>query len=205
LGSGHLGNQIVSLSEEIKSHQIVGYYDDFQEKNTTVKGVPIVGKSKDIIHDYQQGKFDELIIAVGYKHMEKRAQLYDYFSDKTPIANIIHPSCIFSKSAKLGKGIVMFQGCSIGQNTIVKDNLLFYDGTIIAHDCIIESHSILSPRVTISGFCKVDEKCNLGTGSILIDNITLCKNVRSGAGTVFIKNINSEGLYIGCPGKILQK
>ena len=204
LGSGDLGNQIVSLAEEIKSHQIVGYYDDFQDKNTSVKGVPILGNSKDLNLDYQEGKFDELIIAIGYKHMKQRASFYETFQNKIPFASLIHPSCVVSTSAKIGRGVIVFQACSIGIQVEIGNNVLLYDGCIISHDSKIDNHTMLSPKVALSGFCKVGKSVNLGVGTTVIDNIEICDHTKSGGGTLFVKNVTNPGLYIGSPAKLLK-
>jgi len=204
LGSGDLGNQIVSLAEEINSHQMVGYYDDFQDKNTFVKGLPILGNSKDIILDFQERKFDELIIAIGYKHMQQRASFFESLINKIPFAKLIHPSCVIAPSSTIGKGVVAFQASSIGINVQIGNNVLLYDGSTICHDSKIGSHSMISPRVVISGFCTVGERVNLGVGSILIDNIEICDDTKSGGGTLFVENVTNPGLYIGSPAKYLK-
>ena len=47
----------------------------------------------------------------------------------------------------------------------------------------------------------MQEKVNLGIGTVLIDNITISDNIRTGAGSVVVNNLYDKGLYVGIPAK----
>jgi UDP-3-O-[3-hydroxymyristoyl] glucosamine N-acyltransferase len=75
---------------------------------------------------------------------------------------------------------------------------------MVAHNVVINRHCFVSACVAIAGFVKIKEKCYLGINSTIIDNITIVANTQIGAGTVVIKNIEKEGLYVGNPHRFIR-
>ncbi|WP_312170842.1 hypothetical protein [Chryseobacterium sp.] len=63
IGSGHLGQQILYHIHSDTAHKVVGFFDDFQEKGSTIKNIPILGNTNDVEDIFKQNIFDELIIA----------------------------------------------------------------------------------------------------------------------------------------------
>src|SRR5690606_15692294 len=118
--------------------------------------------TKDIISAYQKQEFDELIIAIGYKHLAVKKQLYEQFRDTIPFATIVHSSSWVDKTAIIEKGSVVYPGCLIDANAVIKANTILNISCAIAHDTTIGSHCFLSPRVAIAGFVNIEELCIIG-------------------------------------------
>lgn len=205
IGSGQLGQQISHHIQYDTKDKVIGYFDDFAEKGTLINGLPIIGKTTEVLNSFQKGIFDFLLIGIGYNHIESRKTFYNSFEFEIPFYTFIHSSCIIDPSAKIGKGTVIYPGCIIDKNTVIKDNVLINIGCSIAHDSIISSHSFLSPRVASAGFVNIDECCFIGINTTIIDNISITKSVQLGGGTVVIKNIEKPGLYVGNPTKFVRK
>jgi len=200
IGSSDLADQITHLASEC-NYEVVGCFDDFKLKEIDGKRT-ILGKISDIKKMFDENVFDEIIMGIGYSHMEFRADLFEKIETQNiAIASLIHPTCIIDKTAKIGKGVILYPGCIIDQRVFIKDNVLLNLGCIIAHDSILNRHSILSPAVKIAGFCTIGEKCNLGINTTIIDNISITDGVQTGASTLVVDSIVKSGLYIGSPAK----
>jgi sugar O-acyltransferase (sialic acid O-acetyltransferase NeuD family) len=204
LGSGDLAIQITHLAQLIGNHTVIGYFDDFKTRGEMVGTAPILGAIADVIDSFQSKMFDELVIGIGYKHMEKRAALYEHFAPKIPFARIIHPSCIVDPSAKIAQGCILYSGCVLDMNVFIDANCLLYNGCILAHDSQVEKGCIFSPSVNIAGFCKIGPLVNLGIGTTVSDSISITEKVQTGAGTVVVQPITESGLYVGVPAKKIK-
>ena len=201
IGSGDLGLQILNLSHHIKNIEVVGFFDDLAKKGEIVEGIPILGGISEVDEAFTKNLFDQLSLAIGYKHFEFREKTFNQFQNKIPFVNLIHPTSFIDTTAELGEGIIIFANVTIDYKCSIKDNVLVNIGSTIAHHTAIGEHSFLSPRVALAGFITVGAKCNLGIGSIIIDNISLCSQVQLGAGAVVIENIKEQGLYLGIPAR----
>src|SRR5690606_3418643 len=107
-------------------------------------------------------------------------------------------------TAIIEKGSVVYPGCLIDANAVIKANTILNISCAIAHDTTIGSHCFLSPRVAIAGFVNIEELCIIGINATLIDNLTIISQTQIGAGTVVIKSIESKGLYVGNPAKFIR-
>lgn len=205
VGSGDLGQQIAYHALNDKHYKPVGFFDDFNVVGTIKHNLPILGKTTDIVRLFEEDKFDTLLIGLGYKHFSLRKEFYETLKGKVPFGKIIHSSSYVDRSCKIGDGVFVYPGCTLDMNAEVKDNVAINVGCVIAHDSIISSHCFLSPAVKIAGFVTVGEMVSLGIGTTIIDNLNISPKVRTGAGAVVTKNLESEGLYVGIPAVFKKK
>lgn len=199
IGSGDLGAQIAHHATNNKAYDVVGFFDDYAEKNTIKHGVPVLGMLDDVESTFRNGVFDCLMIGIGYKHLIKKGEIYDRFKDAIPFGKIVDSSCIVDPTAQIDDGTILYPGCVIDKHAHVLPNSLLNLGCVISHDSIIGSHSFLSPAVKVAGFVKVGSCVNLGIGTVVIDNLHIADYVRTGGGTVVTKNLEQPGLYVGVP------
>jgi sugar O-acyltransferase (sialic acid O-acetyltransferase NeuD family) len=201
IGAGELGQQIANFAIQDGHYSNVFFFDDFAD-TSEVKGIKVLGKVKDIQSSFNQNTIHEIVIGVGYKHITKRKELYDFWSNSIPFGKIIHSSCIIDKSSIIKAGSILYPNTVIDKNVVIEENVLLNLSCTIAHDAIVGKHSFLGPSVTIAGFTHVGECCFLGVSTTVIDNIKIGNNISTGAGSVVTKNIIEKGRYIGCPAKL---
>ncbi|MGC5744513.1 acetyltransferase [Chryseobacterium sp. NFX27] len=204
IGSGHLGQQIAYHIHHDSSDKVVAFFDEFQPLNTLIDHIPVIGGNNDVIPKYQQNEFDAVLIAIGYKHLDAKKELFQNLEGKVPFHTFIHSSCYTDQSASIGQGSVIYPGCIIDQNVKIEDNVLMNISCTVAHDTVIGKHSFLSPSVAIAGFVNIKEQCIIGINSTIIDNLTMAAKTQIGGGGVVIKDINEPGLYVGNPVKFIR-
>lgn len=197
LGAGELGKQIANFAITDKHYKEVLFYDD-SNTDSHVKGT-----SESLLKDFNDKKFDELIIGIGYNHLEARKKRYEYFRDKIPFGKIVHSSSWVDVSAKISEGCIIYPKCTIDKNVQINANTILNLNCTIAHDTSIGAHSFLAPTVSVAGFCTIGNGNFIGIGTIIKDTVTLSDFVQTGAGTVVIKEIKETGIYVGNPARKL--
>lgn len=197
IGAGLLGKLIFHHASE--NYTLVGFYDD----NAT--GENIIGKTENILTDYENGKFDEIIIGIGYAQMDSRVRVFELFKGKIPFANVIHSSAYVDKSVKLGEGIFILPRCVIDMESELGDNVLCNTGCVIAHHSKIDNHCFLGPSVSIAGLVDIKPACFIGVGSTIKNSITIGQRSIVGAGSVVIKDIEEYTVSVGVPSKVIKK
>ncbi|PVX46588.1 sugar O-acyltransferase (sialic acid O-acetyltransferase NeuD family) [Flavobacterium sp. 103] len=203
LGAGHLGQQIAHYAIHDNHYQKVVFFDDFSNESS-INGFFVLGNLDDVEKEFKNESFDELIIGIGYKHLEVRKQLFERFIDCIPFGKIIHSTSWIDQTAKVGLGSVIYPMCTIDANSIVSENTILNISCAVAHDTFIGKHCFLSPRVALAGFIIIEELCILGINSTVIDNLTIISKTQIGGGAVVIKNISKSGLYVGNPHKFIR-
>lgn len=204
IGSGELGKSIAHYALD-NGYMVVGFYDDFQQAET-VFGIPVLGKLNKIEVDYSNGLFDALVCAIGNYHFNFREHVFNKYHHELgiPFATIIDKSCHVDKTARIGAGVVMFPTALVDKGCVIENNVLLNVGVTIAHDSRVNEHSFLFPRVAIAGFSTIGKRCMVGINSTIVDNITVCDDVRMG-GTLLIHDVTEPGLYVGVPARFVKK
>lgn len=199
IGAGDLGQHIAHYAMLNCTFSKIVFFDDTMLIDSENSYGKVEGKIEDINKFIESDKIQNILIGIGYKHMVLRKKLFDQFTFKITIPNIVHPSCYIDKSAIIGQGNIFLPGCIIDKNSRIGNNNFFNPGCIIAHDCIVQDHTFFGPGVSISGFVRVGSCCFFGTRTTAIDNITIANNINTGAGAVIVKDISETGTYIGIP------
>lgn len=198
-GSGDMANHILYYAYQL-DYVIAGFFNDLEPVGKVLNGIPVLGGRNDVLKAYEDGKFDEMIIAIGYKHFSLRKGLFEEFDAKgIPFGRIIPGDISPAAGDRIGRGTVLLPGCVLDKNVRIGNNVFLNIGCAIAHDTTIGDHSFLSPRVAIAGFVRIGECCNIGINTTIIDNITIGNDVQTGGGTVVIKDLPEKGVYVGNP------
>jgi sugar O-acyltransferase (sialic acid O-acetyltransferase NeuD family) len=201
IGSGDLGQQIAWHAATDKKYDVVGFYDDFAVKGLVRNEIPVLGKIEDVVSDFGRGVFDELLLAIGYKHFNERMRIFNDLKKDVPFGRLIHSSAFVDSSASIGQGAIVYPGCVLDMKSQLEDNVLLNAGVVISHDSIVGAHSFISPGVKVAGFVRVGNCVSLGIGTCVVDNLQIVDFVRTGAGAVVTENLTEPGLYLGVPAR----
>jgi len=203
VGAGDLGQQIAHYALSDNHYDKVVFFDDYVN-DKIVNGIPVLGKLNTLKESFEEKKFDELILGIGYKHLKIRKELYELYFKDIPFGKIIHSTSWVDPTAIVEKGTVIYPGCVIDAKATIGANIIMNIACSIAHDAEIGKHCFLSPSVAIAGFVKINECCFIGINSTIIDNINIIANTFLGGGAVVIKSIDKKGLYVGNPAKFIR-
>ena len=202
IGAGDLGVQIAHQVSLASGKTVAGYFDDSKPEGEIVEGSPVLGGVDAVEPRFAAGDFDELVMAIGYRHMAVRQRLFARFHPKVPFTTLVHPRAWVDPTSTVGPGAVLFAGVVVDMHSSIGANTLLNVGCVIAHHTSIGDGCFLSPSVSVAGFVSIGPGNVLGIGTIVIDNISMISGVRTGAGAVVTENVVEPGLYLGIPARI---
>jgi sugar O-acyltransferase (sialic acid O-acetyltransferase NeuD family) len=197
IGGGDLGQLIAHHVEHDSNDQFVGFFDDGMLPSHD----QCLGVIDSVLIKFKEKLFDKLLIGIGYRHFKFREEVFELMKLSIPLARFIHSSCYVDSTVSISPGCVLMPGCILDKGVVLEDNVLLNTGCVIAHDSTIGAHSFWGPAVHCSGYVCTGRKCYCGIGTTIIDNISLCDNVQTGAGAVVVSDILEPGLYLGVPAK----
>ena len=203
IGAGHLGLQIANLAISDGHYNKIVFFDDVVKENQ-VEDFQILGSSDVVLDHFNKNSFDELLIGIGYNHLNIRQALFERFSGKVPFATIIHSSNYVDPTATIAEGVIVYPCCCIDANAIIASNSVINLSCTISHDSIIGAHSFLAPRVAVAGFVTTAERCFFGINTTISDSVSIVAETQTGAGSVVIKDILVSGVYVGNPIKKIR-
>ena len=197
IGAGGHAKVIADIIEK-SGDEIVGFLDDNKEIGTTIiNEYKVIGDLNNRFTMAVTKENLEFIIAIG--DSKKREEISH--SPNLKFYTAIHPSAQIGLDVEIQEGTVIMANACINSSAKIGKHCIINTGAIIEHDNIIEDFVHISPNVALGGTVKIGESTHVGIGSIVKNNITICKNCTIGAGAVVVKNIIEEGTYVGVPAR----
>lgn len=202
IGSQDFAQQIIDYAKKTNLFDIVGYYDDFQEKGNYINGLPILGKVNDIINDYINGLFDCTFICMGYNHFRIKEEFYNKVKGIIPLATIIVPGADIADSAIIGEGVLITKETIIHEHCIIEDNVVILGG-LLAHDNHIGKHTYIAGGVHFAGKVSIGKRCFIGIRTLVADHVSICDDVWITLGCIVAENITKSGKYLSPAQRII--
>ena len=197
IGAGGHAKVIADIIEK-SGDEIVGFLDDNKEIGSTIiNEYKVIGDLNNRFTMAVTKENLEFIIAIGDN--KKREEISH--SPNLKFYTAIHPSAQIGLDVEIQEGTVIMANACINSSAKIGKHCIINTGAIIEHDNIIEDFVHISPNVALGGTVKIGESTHVGIGSIVKNNITICKNCTIGAGAVVVKNIIEEGTYVGVPAR----
>lgn len=198
-----MGQQIAQHLRQTSGWEVAGFFDDWV--NASPSPEPLLGTVAEVAAAYAAGRFDDLLLGIGYQHMAYRQQVFNELTAAgIPFARFVHPAAYVDASVVLQPGVFVSPGCVLDLNVQLEANVFLYPGCIVAHDTQVGAHSMLAPGVRLAGRVQVGERCFLGIGTTVIDGLTLAAEVRTGGGAVLVRSLPEPGTYVGVPARLLR-
>lgn len=206
IGAGGFGREVQWLIERINEKKILweikGYIDDGMEVGTQINGYTVLGGIQTLADTKEK---ISVVCAIGSAKTRKEIVEKLLCNDNLEFPNLIDPSVQMSKYVNLGKGNIICAGNILTVNIAIKDFTILNLDCTTGHDVVINSFVTVYPSVNISGCVTIGENVEVGTGTQIIQGKNICANTIVGAGTVVVKNIESEGIYVGIPAKPINR
>lgn len=201
IGSGGLGREAIWIAERINAHNpewnILGFIDDNPELcGTSVSGYPVLGTTADVV------KYPDAYYICAIGNARARKHVVKKVKSVAPIkfATLIDPACIYCDSrVTFGEGCVICAYTYITVDIRIGNHVYIGANCTVGHDAVVDDFVTLYPSVTLSGNTHIASGCELGTGSQIIQGLTVEKNTIVGAGSAIIRNLPSDCTAVGVP------
>ena len=206
VGAGGLGREVHWLIKQINKQKeewdFLGYIDDNLEVGTEINGKKVLGGL-----NYLLKQKEHLSVAIAIGSAKVRRQIVEKLS-KNPYLeypNLIISDVYMDETIQLGKGNIILNGNILTVNIQMKDFNVLETGSTIGHDVSIGSYITIYLGVNVAGNVQIENECELGANSCIIQGIFIGKKTVIGAGAVVIRDIEGECTVVGNPAKVIKR
>lgn len=207
IGAGDFGREVVALINRINNnsddmyYNIIGFVDDNEMLiNTNVDGVPVLGNIE-WLNNYDKDVCAVCSIGVG---KIRKLVINKITNPKIEYPILVDPSVIILGNIVIGEGTIICANnvisinCKIGKHSIV--NL----SCTLGHDDVLGDYCTINPGSNISGFVLLEDCVDIGTGTKIIQHISVKTNSIVGAGTVVVRDVMSNVTVVGNPARVIK-
>lgn len=201
IGAGGFAREVVWLINRINkvypTWNILGYLDDnLKQKGKVLLGYPVLGELDLSIKLSNNDTY--FICAVGAAKIRK--EIINKLGD-IKYAKLIDPSVQIDDTIKIGDGSIICAGNILTVDITIGEHVIINLDCTIGHDAIINDFVTVYPSVNISGNTNIGTMVEMGTGSKVIQGLSIHRETIIGAGGVIVKDISESGVYVGVPAK----
>lgn len=204
LGIGRNSSVYVDLAQS-SGYEVLGlYHFDNTRTGEIIAGVPIIGCTESL---FERESLSGMNFALSMGDNQIRSVLYERLKGKKgSIPQLIHPTSIVSKFAKLNDGVVVHANTviqadvEIGENTVVSYNSSITHSTRIGKSCYIAAGANVGAYVDFGDFCFIGQGCVIVSGKVK----TIGNNSIIGAGSVVIGDVEPNVIVAGNPARVLR-
>jgi sugar O-acyltransferase (sialic acid O-acetyltransferase NeuD family) len=143
----------------------------------------------------------DIVIAIGTPALRQRIAEQLQRNSALHFPNLVHPSVELDASVRLGRGNAIPKGVTFTCDTVIGDFNVFGCNATIGHDDRIGSFNVINPGCNVSGWVTLGDACLLGTGSQVLERLSIASNTTLGAGAVLTRSANEAGVYVGVPAR----
>ena len=203
VGAGDFGREVSWVVERINAAapqwDLLGFVDDTAEmQGTMVDGYQVLGPVS-ALSEWAEETW--VVCSIGTGKTRKRVMEEVLRNPKLRAATLIDPAAIVGRNTQVDEGCIVCAGtvltvsCRLEAHTIVNLNCT------IGHDTVLEPFCTVHPGTNLSGKVRVGACTDIGTGTKIIQGLTVCPGCTLGAGSVVVRDITEPGTYVGVPAK----
>jgi UDP-perosamine 4-acetyltransferase len=203
VGAGGHGKVVLDTLELAGKYKIVGFIDaDSDRVGTEVNGIPILGPIN-MLDKLRRQNVAGAIVAIGDNRV-RRSYAEAVLQSKLELVTAIHPTAVISRSATIGRNILIAAGAILNAETQVADSAIINTGAIIEHECRIGQAAHICPGAVLAGRVQIGEGAFVGLGAKIIPCMTVGVNAIVGAGAVVVEDVPADTTVTGVPAKVIK-
>lgn len=198
VGASGFGKEVAWLAKRLDI-KILGFLDD----NKSLTGelfynYPVLGSINDWIN-YPDVDFALAIASPRIRKLIVEKMLLEGIPN---FKTLIDPSVeIDEEETEIGKGCIICAGSICTANVRIGNFSIINKQCSIGHDVTISNFCTVSPKVMLGGHVYLHDGVEVGASSSIRQQLTVEKGANIGMGSVVVKPVEANTLYLGAPAK----
>ncbi len=193
-------NELIGINSKFK----VSYLFDPGLKTSQFKSTAIFSnKQRDLKKFIHNSEY--FLTCIGNDFGKARYLISKKLEKKLKPLKIISKNSLVFNKKKIGKGVQIFPGAILNENSSLGDYSIINTASIIEHDCQIGSGVHIMPGAALGGNVVVKDFVTVGMNATVLPNIIIEEGAYIGAGSVVTKNVKKNEVVYGNPSKFVRK
>lgn len=203
LGTGGNAYDVLDVVEAINAASptwaVAGFLDDARPPGSRHLGLEVLGP----LHEAGRLVGHSFVNAIGsdrsFRRLPEILAATGLPSDR--FATLVHPDASVSARARLGRGVAVNHGVTVGGGARIGDHVTLCPGSIVGHDATIEDYTLVAPGAVISGSVHVRRGCYIGARAVIRQQLRIGEGSLVGMGAVVVREVAAGAVVVGNPAR----
>ncbi len=195
--------QIIDAQQRFNSPiEFLGFAFDDESFGNEINGFPVISKTKTVYEKFKAFPDVKFIFQM-YRQdiLPERVALHKSFQiPENRYCTFIHPSCMISRSAKIGTGTIIMANTVVNPNATIGKFCTIQSGATIGHDAKMGDYNFIAAQAIVANLTMGDRNF-IGINASTNNYITIGDDCFVGMASNVIKSIPSGTKVYGNPAK----
>lgn len=204
IGAGGVGKEVALIIDQINNFRptwnVIGFLDD-NPKNLgkVLNGHRVIGNI-----EFLNNLSSDIYVVVAIANYRIKKRIVMNLKGKFKFATLIHPRVLIHNFMTVGDGTIIYEGAILTTDIKIGEHVIICPKCGIGHDSVVKDYVSLLWNVNISGGDTIEEGVLMGSGSTIIQNLSIGRGSIIGAGCVVVKDIPEYSTAVGIPAKVIK-
>jgi sugar O-acyltransferase (sialic acid O-acetyltransferase NeuD family) len=118
---------------------------------------------------------------------------------------LVHPTSYVSRRARVGRGVLIYQHCTVSNSAVIEDHVVVLPHAVISHDCVLGEYAVVTSAVTVGSAARVGRNSYLGTHCCMLPGVSIGEGSLVGIGSVVLRDVAPYTVVVGNPARTLRE
>jgi sugar O-acyltransferase (sialic acid O-acetyltransferase NeuD family) len=168
-------------------------------------GLPVVPLEEIQTH-FPPERFTAFVAISSTKLNRVRRRLYEHVKALGySFATYVSSRATVWHSVTIGQNSMIMEQNNLQHGVEVGDNVIMWSANHVGHRARIESHCFFASHVVIAGYCVIGPSCYMAANGFVGEFVKIAEDCVIGAGSVVLRDTEPGKVYVGTPGRALEK
>ncbi len=197
-GSNGSGREVMEIARIQNVWDEIVFIDDFNESDSPVRKISFE-------HFRETYPADSAMVVISLGETKDREMLRKRVTDAGyRLGAVRHPSAYISPDAKIGDGFIARANVVVSCGADIGENVQLFEGSTIGHDTVIGIDSIISAKVSIGGNCDIGSGVYIGMSAAVKEKTRIGNHSTIGMSTAVFKDVDENLIVLGNPGRPMK-